>query len=106
MCVCDVTGEVTYEFHFARYYGNHMVLQRAPGRAIVWGYGPNIDGNTTVLVKLTNDAGFYHEKQTVVKYTGIAYISAAVIFTNPFRSVMFLVSFFGGLQNLRQGIQL
>jgi len=25
---------------FASYYGDHMVLQKAPERAVVWGYGP------------------------------------------------------------------
>lgn len=27
------------EFRFASYYGEHMVLQRAPEKAVVWGYG-------------------------------------------------------------------
>ncbi|MCJ8733554.1 hypothetical protein PDJAM_G00224870 [Pangasius djambal] len=27
------------EFRFASYYGQHMVLQRAPEKAVVWGYG-------------------------------------------------------------------
>ncbi|XP_075695297.1 sialate O-acetylesterase isoform X3 [Rhinoderma darwinii] len=26
-------------FRFASYYGNHMVLQQGPARAVVWGYG-------------------------------------------------------------------
>lgn len=25
---------------YASYYGDHMVLQRAPEKAVVWGYGP------------------------------------------------------------------
>ena len=28
-------------FRFANYYGDNMVLQRAPAAAIVWGYVPN-----------------------------------------------------------------
>lgn len=72
ICFC-VAGEVFYEFYFARYYGNHMVLQRAPSRAIVWGYGPYIDGNTTVKVTLKTDAGFYSEYRTLIKYTGNNY---------------------------------
>lgn len=27
------------EFRFASYYGEHMVLQKAPEKAVVWGYG-------------------------------------------------------------------
>ncbi|XP_055030887.1 sialate O-acetylesterase isoform X2 [Misgurnus anguillicaudatus] len=27
------------ELRFASYYGNHMVLQKAPAKAVVWGYG-------------------------------------------------------------------
>lgn len=34
-CVC-VGGEV----RFASYYGDHMVLQKSPEKAVVWGYGP------------------------------------------------------------------
>lgn len=25
---------------FASYYGDHMVLQKSPERAVLWGYGP------------------------------------------------------------------
>lgn len=33
MCVdCDL--------RFASYYGDHMVLQKSPERAVLWGYGP------------------------------------------------------------------
>lgn len=31
------------EFRFASYYGEHMVLQRAPEKAVVWGYGTTGD---------------------------------------------------------------
>ncbi|CAB1431008.1 unnamed protein product [Pleuronectes platessa] len=32
---------------FASYYGEHMVLQRSPERAVMWGYGPD-GGHVTV----------------------------------------------------------
>lgn len=35
---------------FASYYGDHMVLQRAPERAVVWGYGPEGALVTVVLM--------------------------------------------------------
>lgn len=41
-----------YEFHFASYFGDHMVLQRAPHRSVIWGYGPIITDNTSVLLVL------------------------------------------------------
>ncbi|XP_068440734.1 sialate O-acetylesterase [Clinocottus analis] len=28
------------DLHFASYYGDHMVLQKSPERAVLWGYGP------------------------------------------------------------------
>lgn len=36
ICVSVVTGD---KFSLASYYGEHMVLQRAPEKAVVWGYG-------------------------------------------------------------------
>jgi sialate O-acetylesterase len=39
------------KFRFANYYQNHMVLQRAPQKAIVWGYG---DGqNVSITLKMS-----------------------------------------------------
>lgn len=35
---------------FASYYGDHMVLQRAPQRAVVWGYAPGFFGSVTLTV--------------------------------------------------------
>ncbi|XP_063061145.1 sialate O-acetylesterase isoform X2 [Engraulis encrasicolus] len=37
------------DFRFASYYGDHMVLQKAPERAVLWGYGTE---NSTVVVVL------------------------------------------------------
>ena len=38
------------KFAFASYYGDHMVLQRGPQQAILWGYGPSPGSNVTVLL--------------------------------------------------------
>lgn len=35
VCVC-IDGNL----RFASYYGDHMVLQKSPEKAVVWGYGP------------------------------------------------------------------
>ncbi|XP_055736812.1 sialate O-acetylesterase-like [Salvelinus fontinalis] len=45
-------------FRFASYYGDHMVLQKAPERAVLWGYGPD-DAEVTVFLSggpVTNNA--------------------------------------------------
>uniref|UniRef100_A0A8C8DAF1 Sialate O-acetylesterase n=1 Tax=Oncorhynchus tshawytscha TaxID=74940 RepID=A0A8C8DAF1_ONCTS len=45
-------------FQFASYYGDHMVLQKAPERAVLWGYGPD-DAEVTVFLSggpVTNNA--------------------------------------------------
>lgn len=38
------------KFSFASYYNDHMVLQRGPKSAVIWGYSPVIGG--TVLVTM------------------------------------------------------
>ena len=40
------------EFRFANQYGDHMVLQRAPFRSILWGYGV---AGATVHIRLLNE---------------------------------------------------
>lgn len=62
----------SYNFRFASYYGDHMVLQRAPHKAVVWGYGPVISDNTTVKVTLTSEDNIDLEIEyfTTVKYNG------------------------------------
>nr|XP_057935916.1 sialate O-acetylesterase isoform X1 [Doryrhamphus excisus] len=37
------------ELCFASYYGDHMVLQRSPERAVLWGYGPEGEQVTVYL---------------------------------------------------------
>ena len=38
------------EIHFASYYDSHMVLQRAPQRAVVWGTATKIGDKVTVAL--------------------------------------------------------
>ena len=40
-------------FRFANYYQDHMVLQRAPQRAIVWGYGGS---STSTILRMNGKA--------------------------------------------------
>ncbi|KAI0221391.1 Sialate O-acetylesterase [Lamellibrachia satsuma] len=44
--------------HFASYYADHMVLQKAPQRAMVWGYASADDVNSVVKVQLISLADF------------------------------------------------
>ncbi|NWQ86570.1 SIAE acetylesterase, partial [Burhinus bistriatus] len=46
---------------FASYYGNHMVLQKEPAGAVVWGYG---EPGATVAVVLSRDGGLIVMKKT------------------------------------------
>jgi sialate O-acetylesterase len=49
--ICEVDGVL----RFANYYQDNMVLQRAPQRAIVWGYG-----DTNAFTSLWINHKFYH----------------------------------------------
>ncbi|VDI28937.1 sialate O-acetylesterase [Mytilus galloprovincialis] len=46
-----------FTFSFAAYYGDHMVLQKAPQAATVWGYGEEVGSDVVVT-------GFDHEAVT------------------------------------------
>ncbi|KAM9217029.1 sialate O-acetylesterase [Leptosomus discolor] len=46
---------------FASYYGDHMVLQKAPAGAVVWGYG---EPGAAVTVALSEDGGLIVMKKT------------------------------------------
>ncbi|KAJ8368838.1 hypothetical protein SKAU_G00088660 [Synaphobranchus kaupii] len=50
LCAVSTLNVVWAEFRFASYYGSHMVLQKAPERAVLWGYGPNENKITVILV--------------------------------------------------------
>lgn len=58
------TVHASEDFRFASYYGDHMVLQKAPERAVLWGYGPDAD---TISVSLT---GPFYQAQAVTVYNG------------------------------------
>ena len=75
----DIAVEPVYEFHFARYYDDHMVLQRAPGRAVIWGYGPVINDNTSVMVTIDNNSTRRVTYYTTVKYTGLKRLTAFLL---------------------------
>ncbi|NXV91974.1 SIAE acetylesterase, partial [Calonectris borealis] len=47
---------------FASYYGDHMVLQKEPAGAVVWGYG---EPGAAVTVALSGDGGLVVMKKTV-----------------------------------------
>ncbi|CAF1691393.1 unnamed protein product, partial [Adineta ricciae] len=49
---------VNGEFRFANYYQDHMVLQRAPQKSIVWGYSDT----ENVSIILTINAKVYQTK--------------------------------------------
>jgi len=70
LCSVFSVVEPVYELHFARYYGNHMVLQRAPSRAVIWGYGPFISDNTSIAVTVDNNATRRVVYHTTVKNRG------------------------------------
>ncbi|XP_033740503.1 sialate O-acetylesterase-like [Pecten maximus] len=38
----DNSNPIQKRFSFAAYYGDHMVLQKAPQRAVIWGYSPYV----------------------------------------------------------------
>lgn len=46
---------------FASYYGDHMVLQKEPAGAVVWGYG---EPGAAVTVALSGDGGIIVMKKT------------------------------------------
>ncbi|XP_051494482.1 sialate O-acetylesterase isoform X3 [Apus apus] len=50
------------EFGFASCYSDHMVLQKEPAGAVVWGYG---EPGAMVTVALSEDSGFIISKKTV-----------------------------------------
>ncbi|XP_064159862.1 sialate O-acetylesterase-like [Anguilla rostrata] len=52
------------EFSFASYYGDHMVLQKAPERAVLWGYGAN---GSKVIVSLEGEQGSRAEQAVYVQ---------------------------------------
>ncbi|KAK2176658.1 hypothetical protein NP493_649g01057 [Ridgeia piscesae] len=50
------TAREYHELQFASYYSDHMVLQRAPSRAVLWGYSSITDDNITITLQLKADS--------------------------------------------------
>lgn len=46
----DKKGQGAGKFAFASYYNDHMVLQRAPFQAVVWGFYPDV--GTRIILKV------------------------------------------------------
>ena len=64
--------DAVYKISFANYFADGMMLQRAPYRAIVWGYAPLVDRrNMSVVVELTGAGAQAGARlTTTVKQTG------------------------------------
>ncbi|KAI5098414.1 sialate O-acetylesterase precursor [Silurus meridionalis] len=60
------SGDAGSEFRFASYYGDHMVLQKAPEQAMVWGYGTAGDE-----VQITIDGPQHYKNKSVAVFNGI-----------------------------------
>ncbi|CAM4698105.1 unnamed protein product, partial [Caretta caretta] len=58
----DPWGGVT--FRFASYYGDHMVLQKKPAGAVVWGYG---ESGANVTLSLSKDSKVIMKKMAQVE---------------------------------------
>lgn len=43
---------VSRNFSFASYYGDHMVLQGSPRKAVIWGYAPENSTIGTVIITM------------------------------------------------------
>lgn len=75
-------NESSFEFAFASYFGDNMVLQRAPQRAIIWGYGPLTNENATLLLTIEGTTDLPSntiEYRTTVKNTAIGMIWKIVL---------------------------
>lgn len=58
------------ELRFASYYGDHMVLQKSPEKAVLWGYGPE---GVAITVCLSGPTQQTRSAETVKdgEYTGV-----------------------------------
>lgn len=74
LCLCmilvsAVSPFTDAAFNFASYYADHMVLQKAPAKAIIWGYG-DVGAYVTVSI-FRNDDGLMKKTVQVGGYAGI-----------------------------------
>uniref|UniRef100_A0A8C3FZR9 Sialic acid acetylesterase n=1 Tax=Chrysemys picta bellii TaxID=8478 RepID=A0A8C3FZR9_CHRPI len=67
-CPCSSGGfgkkGLCVTFRFASYYGDHMVLQKKPAGAVVWGYG---EAGANVTVSLSKDSKVIMKKMAQVE---------------------------------------
>ena len=63
----SVSAKAALQFQFAKYYASHMVLQRAPHQAVVWGYGPLTPENRTITLILEGGTQVQEHFVPVVK---------------------------------------
>ncbi|XP_061073321.1 sialate O-acetylesterase-like [Conger conger] len=63
LCVIFALNVVRADVRFASYYGDHMVLQQAPARAVLWGYGSD-QYKVSVILQGTN---LYHTADVYVQ---------------------------------------
>ena len=49
-CKVTIIASFSDGFTWASHFGSHMVLQRAPQRAVVWGYAPKEGATVSVLL--------------------------------------------------------
>ncbi|XP_036393345.1 sialate O-acetylesterase-like isoform X3 [Megalops cyprinoides] len=66
LCAVGPLNAFREEFRFASYYGDHMVLQKAPEQSVLWGYGS--DG-AEVIVSLKGEQE--NRKHSVLVQNGI-----------------------------------
>ncbi|XP_036392176.1 sialate O-acetylesterase-like isoform X1 [Megalops cyprinoides] len=66
LCVVASSKDFREEFRFASYYGDHMVLQKAPEQSVLWGYGS--DG-AEVIVSLEGEQE--NRKHSVLVQNGL-----------------------------------
>ncbi|XP_063291972.1 sialate O-acetylesterase [Pelobates fuscus] len=63
LLVLAVLPSAESSFRFASYYGDHMVLQKAPSKAVIWGYG---EVGATVTVSLYKDLDTVTKKSVFI----------------------------------------
>ncbi|KAI8520059.1 hypothetical protein Bbelb_033160 [Branchiostoma belcheri] len=64
-CLSDSSAAAPSTFNWASYYGNHMVLQQGPHRAVLWGYG-----EVGATVNVSSTSGGFYSTQVYEGYDG------------------------------------
>lgn len=61
--VCKICLENDVSFSFANYYGDHMVLQKSPSQANVWGWAKVSDIGSEVTITLSSTSNPSNAKE-------------------------------------------